>query len=131
MIPSRDILAKHLAGMVRYATVSDADESKMDFSVFEAFHKYLEETYPLVHRTFTREVVGKAALLYHWACPAPTKPPVLLAAHQDWCIRMPMREGARSLNLSNSVAVGVYEVLRQWDFPELLDHGHLRDYEWK
>ena len=83
MIPSRDILAKHLAGMVRYATVSDADESKMDFSVFEAFHKYLEETYPLVHRTFTREVVGKAALLYHWACPAPTKPPVLLAAHQD------------------------------------------------
>ena len=28
-------------------------------------------------------------------------------------------------------AVGVYEVLRQWAFPELLDHGHLRDYEWK
>ena len=43
-------------------------------------------------------------------------------AHADTC---------RSLNLSNSVAVGVYEVLRQWDFPELLDHGHLRDYEWK
>ena len=58
-------------------------------------------------------------------------PEALLAANQDWCIRMPMREGARSLNLSNSVAVGVYEVLRQWDFPELLDHGHLRDYEWK
>ena len=45
--------------------------------------------------------------------------------------RMPMRDTCRSLNLSNSVAVGVYEVLRQWDFPELLDHGHLRDYEWK
>lgn len=42
-----------------------------------------------------------------------------------------MRDTCRSLNLSNSVAVGVYEVLRQWDFPELLDHGHLRDYEWK
>lgn len=35
------------------------------------------------------------------------------------------------LNLSNSVAVGVYEVLRQWDFPNLLDHGRLREYEWK
>ena len=58
-------------------------------------------------------------------------PETLLAANQDWCIRLPMREGARSLNLSNSVAVGVFEVLRQWDFPELLDHGHLRDYEWK
>ena len=34
-----------------------------------------------------------------------------------------MRDTCRSLNLSNSVAVGVYEVLRQWDFPELLDHG--------
>ena len=58
-------------------------------------------------------------------------PESLLAANQDWCIRLPMREGCRSLNLSNSVAVGVYEVLRQWDFPELLDHGHLRDYQWK
>ena len=44
---------------------------------------------------------------------------------------MPMRDTCRSLNLSNSVAVGVYEVLRQWDFPELLAHGHLRDYQWK
>ena len=55
----------------------------------------------------------------------------LLAENQEHCIRMPMRDTCRSLNLSNSVAVGVYEVLRQWDFPELLDHGHLRDYEWK
>ena len=58
-------------------------------------------------------------------------PEALLAANQEHCIRMPMRDTCRSLNLSNSVAVGVYEVLRQWDFPELLDHGRLRDYEWK
>ena len=58
-------------------------------------------------------------------------PEALLAANQEHCVRMPMRDTCRSLNLSNSVAVGVYEALRQWDFPELLDHGHLRDYEWK
>lgn len=58
-------------------------------------------------------------------------PEALLAENQEHCIRMPMRDTCRSLNLSNSVAVGVYEVLRQWDFPELLDHGHLRDYKWK
>ena len=58
-------------------------------------------------------------------------PEALLAENQEHCIRVPMRDTCRSLNLSNSVAVGVYEVLRQWDFPELLDHGHLRDYEWK
>ena len=43
-------------------------------------------------------------------------PEALLAANQEHCIRMPMRDTCRSLNLSNSVAVGVYEVLRQWDF---------------
>jgi len=36
-----------------------------------------------------------------------------------------MLTGARSLNLSNAVAVGVYEVLRQWDFPELQNFGKL------
>ena len=58
-------------------------------------------------------------------------PEELLFSHPETCVRIPMIDEARSLNLSNSVAVGVYEVLRQWDFPELLDHGHLRDYEWK
>ena len=58
-------------------------------------------------------------------------PEALLAANPDCCIRLPMRGDARSLNLSTRVAVGVYEVLRQWDFPERLDPGHLRDYAWQ
>ena len=41
-----------------------------------------------------------------------------------------MRGGLRSLNLSNTVAVGVYEVLRQWGFPELENQGHLSRYAW-
>ena len=41
-----------------------------------------------------------------------------------------MLSEARSLNLSNSVAVGVYEVLRQWNYPELSGSGRLRDYDW-
>lgn len=58
-------------------------------------------------------------------------PETLLAQNQNQCVRMPMRGQARCLNLSNSVAVGVYEVLRQWDFPQLCDRGHLTNYEWK
>ena len=58
-------------------------------------------------------------------------PEALLVENQEHCIRMPMRDTCRSLNLSNSVAVGVYEVLRQWDFPELENKGRLREYEWK
>ena len=40
-------------------------------------------------------------------------PPEILAQYPEYCIRLPMIEGARSLNLSNSVAVSVYEALRQ------------------
>lgn len=46
-------------------------------------------------------------------------------AHYDRCIRLPMRAEARSLNLSNAVAVCVYEALRQTGFPGLLDEGEM------
>ena len=49
----------------------------------------------------------------------------LLIRNTEKCVRLPMLPGARSLNLSNSVAVGVYEVLRQWGFPDLRNHGTL------
>ena len=41
-----------------------------------------------------------------------------------------MIDEARSLNLSNSVAIGAYEVLRQWGFPELQNQGQLTKYVW-
>jgi len=46
--------------------------------------------------------------------------PEILARYPDTTLRLPMRAEARSLNLSNSVAVVVYETLRQWGFPELV-----------
>lgn len=57
-------------------------------------------------------------------------PEELLFAHPDTCVRIPMIEGARSLNLSNSVAIAVYEVLRQWDFPTLQQAGALTKFHW-
>ena len=57
-------------------------------------------------------------------------PEPLLAAHPDQCLRIPMRRGERCLNLSNSVAVGVYEVLRQWDFAGLESAGQLTACTW-
>lgn len=44
-------------------------------------------------------------------------PEPLLRAHPERCLRIPMRPGARSLNLSNSVAIVTYEILRRWGFP--------------
>ena len=52
-------------------------------------------------------------------------PENLLERVYDRCVRIPMVEGARSLNLSNSVAICVYEALRQHQFAHLLDHGCL------
>jgi tRNA (cytidine/uridine-2'-O-)-methyltransferase len=46
-------------------------------------------------------------------------------AHYDRCIRLPIRAEARSLNLSNSVAVVVFEALRQLDFPGLQKTGEM------
>ena len=52
-------------------------------------------------------------------------PDEFLRAHVDQSVRVPMRAESRSLNLSNSVAILVYEVLRQSDFPGLRAHGTL------
>ena len=53
-------------------------------------------------------------------------PEDFLEAHRESCIRLPMRQEARSLNLSNSVAITVYEALRQLDFPGLQNFGKMR-----
>ena len=47
--------------------------------------------------------------------------------HYDRCIRLPMREEARSLNLSNSVAILTYEALRQTGFPNLCGVGEMAE----
>lgn len=57
-------------------------------------------------------------------------PEPLLAANRNQCVRLPMDTNARSLNLANTVAVGVYEVLRQWGFPKLQNFGELHHYRW-
>ena len=54
-------------------------------------------------------------------------PEDFLTKHYDACIRIPMRADARSLNLSNAVAITVFEALRQLDFPGLQDFGKMRD----
>src|SRR5262245_32149900 len=49
-----------------------------------------------------------------FGCESRGLPDELLAAHADQCLRIPTQPEVRSLNLSNSVAVAAYEVVRQW-----------------
>ncbi len=53
-------------------------------------------------------------------------PEDFLEAHRDSCVKIPMRADARSLNLSNAVAITVFEALRQQNFPGLKDYGKMR-----
>ncbi len=57
-------------------------------------------------------------------------PEELLYANPDTCVRIPMRDSLRSLNLSNSVAIAVYEILRQRDFEGMQEVGALTKFDW-
>lgn len=55
----------------------------------------------------------------------------ILLENQETAIRIPMIGETRSLNLSNSVAIVLYEALRQNQFSQMRLEGHLTKYEWK
>ena len=58
-------------------------------------------------------------------------PEELLIDHPEDCVRIPMLPTLRSLNLSNSVAVAAYEVLRQWEFEGFQTEGQLHEHRWE
>lgn len=57
-------------------------------------------------------------------------PEKLLEANPEKCVRIPMRENLRSLNLSNSAAIAAYEILRQHNFNGLSDKGEPVSFKW-
>ena len=58
-------------------------------------------------------------------------PEEILVEHEENCVRIPMLENIRSLNLSNSVAVVLYEALRQQNFKQMQLLGELHRLHWK
>jgi len=57
-------------------------------------------------------------------------PEELLLKNEQTCLRIPMFSEARSLNLSNSAAIAVYEALRQTEYQGLLEEGELHEHSW-
>lgn len=85
--------ADRLAGAVRFPTVSLSSGGPIDTAAFLGLHRYLETSFPLVHSTLTREVVGGLSLLYTWTGADPSLPPVVLMGHMDV---VPVSEPTRS-----------------------------------
>ncbi len=97
--------------------VNKHSNSKFYYSTTKAINKYSDVKYEDdCFVLFGKETAGL--------------PEELLKNNKDNCIRIPMKEGIRSLNLSNSVAIVVYEVLRQQDFINLETQGHLVKFDW-
>jgi carboxypeptidase PM20D1 len=76
-------VAQRLAAGLRFETVSSQDASLLDADAFRGFHRFLQESYPRVHRVLAREPVNEWSLLYTWPGRDPSLQPVLLAAHID------------------------------------------------
>ena len=92
---------------------SKFESSDFYFATTKAPRNYSEVAYPKgCFFVFGRETAGL--------------PEPLLEKNLGHCIRIPMRQGLRSLNLSNSAAVIVYEALRQHGFEELETAGKFR-----
>lgn len=93
-------------------------EAEVYYFSTKAPHLYTEIEYPNpVYIMFGKETKGL--------------PEELLHDNPDRCVRLPMREGLRSLNLSNSVAIAVYEILRQGNFADLKITGELTQFSWE
>lgn len=82
--------AGRLAGAVRIRTVSRDDAPDASAAEFLGFHRYLQDSFPLTHRTLEREVVGAYSLLYTWPGTDPAAKAIMLMAHADV---VPIAEG--------------------------------------
>ncbi|MEE9161943.1 MAG: M20/M25/M40 family metallo-hydrolase, partial [Candidatus Neomarinimicrobiota bacterium] len=78
-----EIAATRLAQALTYRTISHQDPTRFDPQPFRAFHRFLADTYTIVHRTLKREVVGGYSLLYTWPGTDPALKPIVLLAHMD------------------------------------------------
>ncbi len=104
----------HLLDITYYKDYADFAEKNRGGNFFffttKAPHTYTEVDYPdNCFLVFGKETKGL--------------PEELLRQNLDTCVRLPMIADARSLNLSNTVCAGIYEVLRQWDYSALQNYG--------
>ena len=80
---NKDRYIETLREAIRCKTVSNADESLVEWDEFEKMHRVFEEKYPLLHKNLTKETVGKAGLIYTWKGSDSSLKPIALIGHQD------------------------------------------------
>lgn len=110
---------------------------KLDVKVYDDFNDFCERNpgakiymaTTKAHKTYT-EVSYEPDCYIMFGKESAGIPEEILVDHEDTCVRIPMIGDIRSLNLSNSVAIVLYEALRQNNFDHMNQEGHLHRLEW-
>lgn len=74
---------RHLSQAIQIKTISNPDDSLVDWSEFDRFHEFLEAEFPLIHKNLTKEKVSQASLIFTWKGKNEELKPIALLAHQD------------------------------------------------
>ena len=73
----------NLSKAIQYPTISYSEDAIPDSTAFYGFHRFLSETFPLVHEKLTLEKISDYSLLYTWNGTNKDKKPIILMSHQD------------------------------------------------
>ena len=111
----------------------------LNYEVYENFEDFLEKNPDCAGKLYM--ATTKARHIYTEVAYEPDSylmfgkesagiPEEILVKYEDYCMRIPMEYNIRSLNLSNSVAIVLYEALRQHHFAQMELQGHLHRLHW-
>ena len=81
---------KNLSDAIRIPTIANKDPEKTDWEVFDRFHAFLRERYPLMHEKLELTVINRGALMFRWKGICEGLDPIALLSHQDV---VPISEG--------------------------------------
>ena len=113
---------------------------KLDVTVYDNYQDFLDKNPDAIGNTFmatTKAHQVHSEVSYPKDCyimfgkESAGIPEEILVDNEDHCVRIPMLPDIRSLNLSNSVAVVLYEALRQQNFEQMQLEGQLHHLHWK
>ncbi len=112
----------------------------LDVTVYDSYGDFLERNPEAVKKIYMAttkaphvytEVVYESGAYLMFGKESAGIPEEILAQHPETAVRIPMMGGIRSLNLANSVAVVLYEALRQNGFSHMQRQGKPRTFEWE
>ena len=81
---------KNLSDAIKFKTIDDKEAANTDWAVFDAFHDFLKERYPLMHEKLELTVIARGSLVFRWKGTRSDLDPIALLSHQDV---VPISEG--------------------------------------